>query len=50
MGATSGAGMSNPLETPKFIPVFCGVVQSLGFLVVFCKSLFILLSFFFLPL
>ena len=42
---TSGA----PAFTPRFIVEYC-VAQSLVFCVVFCESLVVLLSFFFLPL
>ena len=42
-GATSGAGTAYPFGAPEFTPVF-------SFMCMFCKSLFVLLSFFFRPL
>jgi hypothetical protein len=52
MGATSGAGTSYPCTAPEFTPGVSGirVTQSLVLCVVFCRSLFVLLSFFFWPL
>ena len=46
-GTTSGAGNPNPSEASEFTPDFCEieVVQSLIFCVVFCRSLFVLISF-----
>ena len=46
------AGTGNPSEIPEFIPVFIGVrvARTLVFCVVFCRSLFVLLSFFCWPL
>ena len=48
-GVTSGAGTAYPARTPEFTPVFSGIrdAQSLVFCVMFCRSLFVLLSFFF---
>ena len=48
MGATSGAGTAYPSGAPEFTLWFSGVhvTQSLVFSVVFCRSLFVLLSFF----
>ena len=47
MGVTSGTRTVNPPEAPELIPDFNGVrvVRSLVFCVVFCRSLFVLLSF-----
>ena len=47
--ATSGTGTDNPSGSREFTPCFCGVhvVQSLVFSLVFCRSFFVLLSFFF---
>jgi hypothetical protein len=47
ISTTSGAGHPNPSEAPEFTPDFCGlgVVQSLVFCVVFCRSLCVLISF-----
>jgi hypothetical protein len=47
-GNNSGAGTAYPSRTPEIIPGFCGVrvARSLVFCVVFCRSLFVLLSFF----
>ena len=47
-GNNSGAGTVYPSGTPEMIPGFCGVrvPKSLVFCVVFCRSLFVLLSFF----
>ena len=41
-GVTSGTGTANPSGAPEFTPVFIeiGVVQSLGFCVACCRSLF----------
>jgi hypothetical protein len=52
MGATSATGTAYPSGAPKFTPVLSGVrvARSLGLCVVFCRSLFVLLSFFFWPL
>jgi hypothetical protein len=43
---TNGPGTVNPSGTPSSFPVFGGVriVQSLVFCVLFCKSLFVLLT------
>ena len=51
-GVTSGARTAYPSEAPEFTPGFSGVrvARSLVFCVVFCRSLFVLLSFFFWPL
>jgi hypothetical protein len=51
-GATFGAGTAYPSGVPEFIPCFCGVrvARSLVFCVMFCRSLFVLLTFFFWPL
>jgi len=48
-GATCGSGTAYPSEAPEFTPSFSGlrVARSLVFCVVFCRSLFALLSFFF---
>ena len=47
-GVTSGAGTANPSGEPDFTPVFSGVgvTRSLVFCVMFCRSLFVLLSLF----
>ena len=47
MGVTSGTGTVNPPGAPELIPDFNGVrvARSLVFCVVFCRSLFVLLSF-----
>ena len=49
---TSGAGTAYPSGVPDLSPVFIGilVVRSLVFCIVFCRSLFVLLSFFNWPL
>ena len=48
-GAISGAGTSYASGAPAFTPVFSGVrvARSLVLCAVFCRSLFVLLSFFF---
>jgi len=45
---TSGAGTANPPEHLNSLPVFWGVrvARSSGFCVLFCRSLFVLLSFY----
>jgi len=50
-GATCGAGIACPSEEPEFSPVVSGVriTRSLVLCVMFCRSLFVLLSFFFWP-
>jgi len=52
MGATGGAGNVYPYGAPVFNPgLHCvPVAQSLVFCVVFCRSFFVLLYFFFWPL
>jgi len=52
MGVTSGAGTAYPSRIKELIPGFCGVrlAQSFVLCVVFCRSLFVLFSFLFLPL
>ena len=52
MGITSGAVTANPTRAPEFILSFGGVrvTRSLVLCVVFCRSLFLLLYFFFCPL
>ena len=49
MGATCEAGIAYPSGASEFTPVFSEVrvVRSLVLCVVFCRSLFVLLSFFF---
>jgi hypothetical protein len=51
-GVTSGAGTDYPSRAHEFIPGFSGirVTRSLLLCVMFCRSLFFLLSFFFWPL
>jgi hypothetical protein len=51
-GATSGAGTAYPYGKPAFTRGFSGVcvTRSLGLIVMFCRLLFVLLSFFFWPL
>jgi hypothetical protein len=51
-GVTCGTGSANPPKLPSLHSVFSGVrvALSLVFCVVFCRSLFVLLSFFFWPL
>ena len=51
-GVASGAGTVNPTGAYEFTPSFNGarVARSLVFCVVFCRSLFVLLSIFFWPL
>jgi len=46
MGATSGAGTAYPSGAPEFTPGFCGVrvTQSISFMCMFCRSLFVLLA------
>ena len=46
-GATSGTGTADPSEPPRFTSCFSGtrVAQSSDFCVVFCRSLFVFLSF-----
>ena len=48
-GVTCGAGTANPSGAPEFPLVFNAVLvaQSLVFCVVFCRSFFVLSSFFF---
>ena len=52
MGVTRGAGTAFHSGAPEFIPSFSGVrvARSLIFYLVVCRSLFVLLSFFFWPL
>ena len=52
MGITSGTGTSNCSEAPKFTPGFkWGSLYSIfSFICMFCRSLFVLLYFFFWPL
>ena len=50
-GATSGAGTAHPSGVPEFSPVFSGVrVTRSLVLCMFCRSLFVQMSFFFWPL
>jgi hypothetical protein len=51
MYITCGAGTANPSGAPEFTPVFSGVrvARSLLFCIMFCRSLFIRLYFFFWP-
>jgi hypothetical protein len=51
-GATSGAGTAYSSTAPEFTPVFSRVrvTRSVVLCVMFCRSLFDLLSFFFSPL
>ena len=48
-GAMCGAGTTNPSGPPATAPIFSGlrVARSLVFYAMFCRSLFVLLSFFF---
>jgi len=50
-GITCGAGTANPFGSPEFTPGLSGVrvtgIRSLVFCVMFCRSLLVLLSFFF---
>jgi len=50
-GVTNGAGTANPSGAPEFTHVFSGVrhARSLVSFVMFCRSLFVLESFFFWP-
>ena len=52
MGAICRAGTAYPSWAPDFTPVFNGVhiARSLVFCEIFCRTLFVLLSFFFRPL
>ena len=52
MGAICRAGTAYPSWAPDFTPVFSGVhiARSLVFCEIFCRTLFVLLSFFFRPL
>jgi hypothetical protein len=50
MGATSGAGIGYPSGAPVFTPGFSGVRVTSCFICMFCRSLFVLLFFFFWPL
>ena len=52
-GSSSGAGTAYPSRAPEFIPVFSGVRITQSFvlcLCMFCRSLLVLLCFFFWPL
>jgi hypothetical protein len=46
MGATCGTGTAYPSGVPEFTPIFSGVciARYLVFCVMFCKSLFVLLT------
>ena len=50
IGATSGAGTTYPFGAPEFTPVFSGVRVTRSLVLCVCRSLFVLLSFFFWPL
>ena len=47
-GATHGPGTAYPSEATEFTPIFSWVrvIRSLDFCVLFCRSLFVLFSFF----
>jgi len=51
-GTTNGAGTAYPFGAPEFTPSFKWVscYSIFSFMYMFCRSLFVLLSFFFLPL
>jgi hypothetical protein len=51
-GVTSGAGTAYPSRAPEFTPIFSEVqvAPSLVFCEDFCRSLFVLVYFFFWPL